>query len=46
MTFMAGIIFNLISVSNKVSRLEEKTSNADAKFSSLATDFKEHIKHK
>ena len=46
MTFQAGIIFNLMSVNNKVSRLEEKTNNIDSKFNSLSKDFKEHIKHK
>ncbi|MBI2507902.1 hypothetical protein HYV89_03015 [Candidatus Woesearchaeota archaeon] len=46
MTFLAGIIFNLMSVNSKVSRTEEKAGNLENKFNSLAKDFKEHIKHR
>jgi len=46
MTFLTGIIFNLMSVNSKVSRIEEKTNNLENKFNSLAKDFKEHIKHR
>lgn len=46
MAFLMAITFNLVSVNSKIAKLEERSRNMELKFTALASDFKEHIKHK
>lgn len=46
MAFLMAITFNLVSVNSKVAKLEERSRNMESKFNALASDFKDHIKHK
>ena len=45
-TLVSGILFKIMNISNDLSVLKEKVNNLESKLSSLASDFKEHIKHR
>ena len=45
-TLVSGMLFKIMNIGNDISSLKEKVNNIENKFNSLATDFKNHIKHK
>ncbi len=45
-TLVSGMLFKIMNIGNDVSSLKEKVNNIENKFNSLASDFKNHIKHK
>ena len=45
-TLISGILFKIMGIGNDVSGLKERVRNIENQFKSLASDFKEHIRHK